>query len=259
MKVHDRVLYIDIDIHHGDGVQEAFYLTDRVMTVSFHKYGNSFFPGTGDMYEIGSDYGRYYCVNVPLKDGIDDNSYSFVFKPIIADVIKYYQPTAIVLQCGADSLSADRLGCFNLSFRGHGSCVQYVKDLGLPLLVLGGGGYTLRNVARCWTYETSLLTGQPVPNDIPLMEYLEYFSPNFTLLEDKNMNENQHNNNTKTFLENIVKYTQENLRNLEIAPSVQMHHPPPSFIPDGDESLKPISHEEHLNEFYDSHTAAVGS
>ncbi|UYV65480.1 HDAC3 [Cordylochernes scorpioides] len=71
-RYHPRVLYIDIDIHHGDGVQEAFYLTDRVMTVSFHKYGNYFFPGTGDMYEIGAEGGRYYSVNVPLKEGIDD-------------------------------------------------------------------------------------------------------------------------------------------------------------------------------------------
>ena len=69
LKYHQRVLYIDIDIHHGDGVQEAFYLTDRVMTVSFHKYGNLFFPGTGDMYEIGAEVGRYYSVNVPLKEG----------------------------------------------------------------------------------------------------------------------------------------------------------------------------------------------
>lgn len=73
-RYHPRVLYIDIDIHHGDGVQEAFYLTDRVMTVSFHKYGNYFFPGTGDMYEVGAESGRYYCLNVPLRDGIDDQS-----------------------------------------------------------------------------------------------------------------------------------------------------------------------------------------
>lgn len=88
-RYHPRVLYIDIDIHHGDGVQEAFYLTDRVMTVSFHKYGNFFFPGTGtnklksvlfsnyfvgDMFEVGSEKGKYYSLNVPLKDGIDDHS-----------------------------------------------------------------------------------------------------------------------------------------------------------------------------------------
>ncbi|KAF6041338.1 Hdac3 [Bugula neritina] len=95
---HSRVLYIDIDIHHGDGVQEAFYLTDRVMTVSFHKYGNYFFPGTGDMYEIGAGSGRYYSVNVPLKEGIDDQSYLQIFKPTISAVMEYYRPSAIVLQ-----------------------------------------------------------------------------------------------------------------------------------------------------------------
>lgn len=78
LKYHPRVLYIDIDVHHGDGVQEAFYFSDRVMTVSFHKYGNNFFPGTGDMYEIGEDYGKYYTVNVPLREGIDDQSYAQV-------------------------------------------------------------------------------------------------------------------------------------------------------------------------------------
>ena len=71
LKYHPRVLYIDIDIHHGDGVEEAFYCTDRVMTVSFHKYGD-FFPGTGNIKDVGSKAGKYYSVNVPLEEGIDD-------------------------------------------------------------------------------------------------------------------------------------------------------------------------------------------
>ena len=71
-----------------------------------------------------------------------------MFCPVIKDVISFYQPSAIVLQCGADSLANDRLGTFSLSIKGHGKCVQFVKDLHLPLLVLGGGGYTVRNVAR---------------------------------------------------------------------------------------------------------------
>ena len=79
-----------------------------------------------------------------------------VFKPVIKNVIDFYQPTAVVLQCGADSLANDRLGNFNLSTKGHGECVSYVKSFKIPTLVLGGGGYTLRNVARCWTYETSI-------------------------------------------------------------------------------------------------------
>lgn len=104
LKVYPRVLYVDIDIHHGDGVQEAFYLTDRVMTVSFHKYGGLFFPGTGDMFEIGADAGRFYSINVPLKEGIDDTSYHSCFKPVMTAVMDNFRPDAIVLQCGADSL-----------------------------------------------------------------------------------------------------------------------------------------------------------
>lgn len=71
--------------------------------------------------------------------------------------MEWYRPGAVVLQCGADSLAGDRLGCFNLSLKGHSECVSYVKSFGLPTLVLGGGGYTIRNVARAWTYETALL------------------------------------------------------------------------------------------------------
>ena len=67
-------MYIDIDIHHGDGVEEAFYLTNRVMTVSFHKYGN-YFPGTGNVSDVGLEKGKNYAVNVPLKDGMTDKEF----------------------------------------------------------------------------------------------------------------------------------------------------------------------------------------
>ncbi|KAM9267963.1 histone deacetylase 1 isoform 2-T2 [Morus bassanus] len=116
LKYHQRVLYIDIDIHHGDGVEEAFYTTDRVMTVSFHKYGE-YFPGTGDLRDIGAGKGKYYAVNYPLRDGIDDESYEAIFKPVISKVMETFQPSAVVLQCGSDSLSGDRLGCFNLTIK----------------------------------------------------------------------------------------------------------------------------------------------
>lgn len=76
-----RVLYIDIDCHHGDGVEEAFYTTDRVMTASFHKFGE-FFPGTGQITDRGRGPGRGYAVNVPLKDGITDESYKSIFEPV---------------------------------------------------------------------------------------------------------------------------------------------------------------------------------
>uniref|UniRef100_A0A8C4F9N4 Histone deacetylase 3 n=1 Tax=Dicentrarchus labrax TaxID=13489 RepID=A0A8C4F9N4_DICLA len=206
LKYHPRVLYIDIDIHHGDGVQEAFYLTDRVMTVSFHKYGNYFFPGTGDMYEVGAESGRYYCLNVPLRDGIDDQSYRQLFQPVIKQVVDFYQPTCIVLQCGADSLGCDRLGCFNLSIRGHGECVEFVKSFKIPLLVLGGGGYTVRNVAQ----------------------YFEYFAPDFTLHPD--VSTRIENQNSRQYLEQIRQTVFENLKMLNHAPSVQIHDVPSDML-----------------------------
>lgn len=81
LRTYPRVLYIDIDCHHGDGVEEAFYTTDRVMTCSFHKYGE-YFPGTGTQDDKGRGRGKGYAVNVPLKDGITDESYKSVFEPV---------------------------------------------------------------------------------------------------------------------------------------------------------------------------------
>lgn len=172
LRFHQRVLYIDIDVHHGDGVEEAFYTTDRVMTVSFHKFGD-FFPGTGDLRDIGVGRGKHHAVNVPLRDGIDDFSYQSIFEPIISNVVERYRPSAVVMQCGPDSLSGDRLGCFNLSMRGHARCVQYIKGFHLPTLFLGGGGYTMRNVARTWAYETAVLVGESLSSVLPFNDYYE--------------------------------------------------------------------------------------
>lgn len=145
-------------MHHGDGVEEAFYTTDRVMTASFHKYGE-FFPGTGEVRDNGIGDAKGYSINVPLRDGINDENYKSIFEPVIQRIIEWYRPGAIVLQCGSDSLSGDRLGSFNLSMRGHAACVSFVRSFNLPLLLLGGGGYTIKSVSRTWAYETGLAAG----------------------------------------------------------------------------------------------------
>lgn len=218
LKYHQRVLYIDIDIHHGDGVEEAFYTTDRVMTVSFHKYGE-YFPGTGDLRDIGAGKGKYYAVNFPLRDGIDDEAYEQIFQPLISKVMEMFQPSAVVLQCGADSLTGDRLGCFNLTLKGHGKCVEFIKKYNLPLLLVGGGGYTIRNVARCWTHETAVALNTEIPNELPYNDYFEYFGPDFKLhISPSNMA----NQNSGEYLEKIKTRLFENLRMLPHAPGVQM-------------------------------------
>jgi histone deacetylase 1/2 len=81
LRTYPRVLYIDIDCHHGDGVEEAFYTTDRVMTCSFHKFGE-YFPGTGTQEDRGRGKGMGYAINVPLKDGLNDDSFRSIYEPV---------------------------------------------------------------------------------------------------------------------------------------------------------------------------------
>jgi len=218
LRFHDRVLYIDIDIHHGDGVEEAFYTTNRVMTVSFHKYGE-YFPGTGHIDDTGYGNGRNYALNFPLKDGLDDDSFCQIFKDVISKVMDSYRPGCVVLQCGADSLTGDRLGSFNLTLRGHGYPLQFLKKLKVPLLVLGGGGYTIRNVARAWAYETSLCLDTELPNDLPHNDYFEYYGPDFQLHITPS---NQVNMNTRYDLEKTTNKLLEMLKPIN-RPSVEFH------------------------------------
>jgi len=220
LKVHQRVLYIDIDMHHGDGVEEAFYTTNRVMTCSFHKFGDNYFPGTGHDTDIGIERGKYHSVNFPLQEGMDDDSFIKIFKPVIDSIIKKYQPGAIILQCGADSISGDRLGCFNLSIKGHGECVKIVKTYNIPMILLGGGGYTLRNVPRCWAYETSIALGIEIPNEIPKHDFYDYFCPEYKLHMSIS---NMENKNSKKYLRDMSIKLLENLKHVstgtEITPS----------------------------------------
>ncbi len=135
------------------------------MTLSFHRYGD-FFPGTGSIADFGEGEGKYYSLNVPMKKGIDDISYIKVFKKITESVVEYYRPHAIVLQCGADSLSYDKLGDFCLTVNGHSETLKIVKSFNTPLMLLGGGGYSVENVARCWTNETAVCLDEVIKSII---------------------------------------------------------------------------------------------
>ncbi|KAJ7130041.1 histone deacetylase complex, catalytic component RPD3 [Mycena crocata] len=247
LRYHTRVLYIDIDVHHGDGVEEAFYTTDRVMTVSFHKYGE-YFPGTGELRDVGVMKGKYYSLNFPLRDGISDENYKSVFEPVIQQVMDSYDPSAIVLQCGTDSLSGDKLGCLNLSMRGHANCVKFVKSFNRPLLLLGGGGYTMRNVSRAWAYETGLAAGVELGPEIPVNEYYEYFGPDYEL-DVKSSNTDDMN--TPAYLERVKRIVMENLRHTGGPPGIQMSDIPTLPIdmalddPNEDEDLIPPDSRRH--------------
>jgi histone deacetylase 1/2 len=102
---------------------------------------------------------------------------------IVDDVLEWYRPSAVVLQCGADSLAGDKLGCFNITMEGHAMCVQHLRKTGLPLILLGGGGYTTKNVARAWTYETACALGieDTIDRNLPWHDYFEWFGPRYRL------------------------------------------------------------------------------
>lgn len=231
---HQRVLYIDIDVHHGDGVEAAFESSDRVFTLSYHKwgidrYGSPFFPGTGNIDETGPtdprNRGKGHALNIPIDDGIDDDQYKWLFKTVTGAVVEKYQPHAIVLQSGADSLGGDRLGRFNLNIKAHGFCVETVKKYNRPMLLIGGGGYTPRNVARTWCHETSVCVGASLHNDLPThIPYIQAFQGEENgggILYPNLHNTKRHDNhNDDNGLQKIVQQALENLRYLEGAPSV---------------------------------------
>lgn len=160
-----------------------------------------------------------------MKEGIDDQSYESIFKPIIREIMEVYSPSAIVLQCGADSLSGDRLGQFNLSSKGHGACVEFVSSFNVPLLVLGGGGYTIRNVARAWCYETAILLNEHTDlcEELPYNDYIDYYGPDFKLHIPQT---NMENLNSRDYLEKYRNKILENIRRIG-RPNVPSYDLPP--------------------------------
>jgi histone deacetylase 1/2 len=144
---------------------------------------------------------------------MDDLSFEYIFKKTIDNIHDKYRPQAVVMQCGSDSLSGDRLGCFNLSVKGHGNCVKYVKNLNLPLVIVGGGGYTLRNIPRCWAYETGIALGVELDDELPRTDFHDYFYPEYKLHMPVT---NMENANTPEYLNYVLENIENNLKALNV-------------------------------------------
>lgn len=207
-----RVFYIDLDIHHGDGVENAFAFTPNVLTFSLHKYELGFYPGSGAITDVGRGNGKFYSVNVPLKDGIRDESYSKIFDRLSNTLLHAFDPDAIVIQCGCDSLAGDPLGTFNLTLRGYGHCIKTILSWQKPTLFLGGGGYNVTNAARCWTYLTSFILDCNIPTDIPDNLYFERYGPGFDLDVAQG---NRPDRNSKDYIDSCIKIITENASNIK--------------------------------------------
>jgi acetoin utilization protein AcuC len=146
-----RVAYVDIDAHHGDGVQAAFYGDRDVLTISIHERGDRLFPGTGFVEEIGEGEGRGFSVNLPLDVFTDTSVYLPAFEQVVPPLLGAFRPDVVVAQLGIDSHRTDPLTHLALDVQGFARAVARIVELAPRLVALGGGGYDIGNVARAWT------------------------------------------------------------------------------------------------------------
>ena len=165
LQKYEKIVYIDIDAHHGDGVQEIFYKSNKVLTISLHESGQFLFPGTGFPDEIGEGEGRGYSVNVPLYPYTADDVYIESFNEVVPPLVKAFNPDVVVAQTGVDNNVHDPLADLRLSIRGYLQVVQTIKELHHRHLVLGGGGYNLEIVPKAWSRAMAVFLGQDI--DIP--------------------------------------------------------------------------------------------
>ncbi len=162
-----RIVYLDIDVHHGDGVQWLYYRDPQVLTISIHESGRFLFPGTGHPDEIGEGEGRGYSANVALGRYVDDEVWWWAFQQAVPPLFRWFQPEVVVLQMGADTHYTDPLAHAMLTTQGWLRAVQWVSEQGIPVVATGGGGYSLPAVVRMWVLALATLKGVPVPNCIP--------------------------------------------------------------------------------------------
>jgi acetoin utilization protein AcuC len=160
-----RVAYVDIDVHHGDGTQEIFLNDPHVLTYSIHESGKTLFPGTGFLHETGS-FGT--SCNVPIPARTTGDVWLEAFAQTFLPTIEKYRPEAIVLQLGVDTHRMDPLGHIWSDVQTWLAAVKIVRDLRLPIVALGGGGYNLNTVPRMWVAACLSLARLPIPDEIPL-------------------------------------------------------------------------------------------
>ena len=162
-----KVAYVDIDAHHGDGVQFAFYADPRVLTISSHERGDRLFPGTGFVEEMGEGEGLGYSVNLPLQPYTDDAVYEPAFEAVVPPLLRAFEPDVVVLQLGIDSHRTDPLTHLAWTVQGFAKIVARLLELSPRVVALGGGGYDLQNVARAWTAAWAILNGVELSAELP--------------------------------------------------------------------------------------------
>lgn len=172
----DKIAYVDVDVHHGDGVQAMFYDDPRVMTISLHQHPATLWPMTGWSSEIGDGAAEGTAVNLPMLPGANDHMWLRGFHAVVPGALRAFQPELIVLQAGCDSHREDQLADLSLTVDGHRAAYLAVRALaeeicGGKLLAIGGGGYQLiRVVPRSWTHLMAAMLDREIPTNTPIPE-----------------------------------------------------------------------------------------
>ena len=154
-----RVVFLDLDAHHGDGVQRAFYDRSDVMTISLHESGHTLFPGTGFEEEIGVGDGTGYSVNLPMPSEVHDEALLRAFEKVAVPLIGVCDPDVIVMELGMDGLAGDPLTHMALTNNAYADAIEQVRAFGRPILAVGGGGYHIPNTVRGWALCWTVLCG----------------------------------------------------------------------------------------------------
>jgi acetoin utilization protein AcuC len=202
-----RVAYVDIDCHHGDGVQHAFYDTDAVMTISLHESGTFLFPGTGFSQETGAGRGRGYSVNVPLYPYTTDEVYLWSLREVVPPLLAAFRPDVLVSQLGIDSHYKDPITHLALTVQGFEQAVaELAGQAPAKWLALGGGGYDLHAVSRAWTLAFGVMSQQEFAPEIP-EPYREAYGVTALRDPEELQIEDSVRNDTKTFAEASVQAT----------------------------------------------------
>lgn len=175
----ERVLYVDIDAHHGDGVSQAFIYSNEVFCLSFHHFAAGFFPNSGSIREIGKGKGKYHNLNIPMAEGTSDKTFLRLFGPVFSETLAVFRPNVIMLQFGVDACSRDPLGKLNLSSTSFETAMRTIVGTRVPLVVLGGGGYDPAVTASLWTMAMAVIADRELEKAIPDHEFSPGYAPHF--------------------------------------------------------------------------------
>lgn len=210
---YDKILYIDLDVHHGDGVESAFSFSDKVFTFSMHKHTPGFFPGTGAFEDKGKGRGTGYCLNLPIAHKISGKGFYESFSYAFYRLLNKFDPDIIVCVCGADVLTTDPHAAFNVGSDYYSRCIFEIESTKIPTVFLGGGGYDHPSTAKLWSILThTIISGcyevPRLPDAVPEHEFWPLYAQDENLL----ISENNHSEEEETvFIDKLKYYVDERI------------------------------------------------